>query len=473
MERRDSSSTSTEDGEDKNIRRERSPGKRSTKLTRRMEAVRSIQEGSKTPSRQQDRSGSPRRLRAGSSGSFRAGSPMRLRAGSSGDEGSGRMMNPRKTSSVSRRPGPSVSRAGSIYRQRGQPEWSTRTESEDESGSSATVSRRCSDSDSGVNLSPVTNYKGGILPIRTQPSPRPDHQVSNQPGPCQDKPGPGSDKPGPGSDKPGPGSDKVGPCKPDRATSNPRCTESGSFTYSSSVPMAGLPLAGAVFGLCLGGPVGLVAGIKLGGVVAVGGSILGYTGAKVISEQRELRTYMDDHYKNYPEIFVSTPRAEAQRRRRGSVYTPPDTPRFPTSPVRGRGDIRQAPGLGKPPNSPTPLRRTNSVRVPSQKSVLVRQATVSQCSEFKYGKKDRHLPSPRQFRRFQDQTVLERESLASLLDKGRERRDNLDLPRDSSSPEMECVEFHSNSKKKRRKDFGMRTCSLPDVLEEDSLSNKS
>ena len=37
------------------IRRERSPGKRSTKLTRRMEAVRSIQEGSKTPSRQQDR----------------------------------------------------------------------------------------------------------------------------------------------------------------------------------------------------------------------------------------------------------------------------------------------------------------------------------------------------------------------------------------------------------------------------------
>ena len=65
-------------------------------------------------------------------------------------------------------------------------------------------------------------FTGGISPIRTQPSPRPDPQVSNQPGPCQDKPGPGSDKPGPGSDKPGPGHDKVGPCKPDRATSNPR-----------------------------------------------------------------------------------------------------------------------------------------------------------------------------------------------------------------------------------------------------------
>ena len=45
--------------------------------------------------------------------------------------------------------------------------------------------------------------------------------------------------------------------------------------YSSSVPMAGLPLAGAMMGLCLGGPVGVLAGVKLGGVAAVGGSLLG------------------------------------------------------------------------------------------------------------------------------------------------------------------------------------------------------
>jgi hypothetical protein len=32
-----------------------------------------------------------------------------------------------------------------------------------------------------------------------------------------------------------------------------------------------------------------MAGIKLGGVAAVGGSILGYSGAKVISQHRELR----------------------------------------------------------------------------------------------------------------------------------------------------------------------------------------
>lgn len=55
--------------------------------------------------------------------------------------------------------------------------------------------------------------------------------------------------------------------------------------------MAGLPLVGA----CV-----LVvqwAGAKLGGVAAVGGSILGYTRAMVIKEHRELRTYIDDHYK--------------------------------------------------------------------------------------------------------------------------------------------------------------------------------
>ena len=35
------------------------------------------------------------------------------------------------------------------------------------------------------------------------------------------------------------------------------------------------PMAGAFFGTCLGGPVGLLAGVKIGGLAAVGGSILG------------------------------------------------------------------------------------------------------------------------------------------------------------------------------------------------------
>ena len=103
--------------------------------------------------------------------------------------------------------------------------------------------------------------------------------------------------------------------------------------------MAGLPLAGAMFGLCLGGPVGLLAGVKLGGVAAVGGSILGYTGASVIKEQRDIRKHIDDHYKNDPDLFVRTPRQEAAiNRRRLSEQTPPGTPRLGrTGSMPGRG----------------------------------------------------------------------------------------------------------------------------------------
>ena len=52
---------------------------------------------------------------------------------------------------------------------------------------------------------------------------------------------------------------------------------------------AGLPAAGALLGLCVGGPVGILAGAKLGSLAALGGSILGFTGASIIREQREMR----------------------------------------------------------------------------------------------------------------------------------------------------------------------------------------
>ena len=35
------------------------------------------------------------------------------------------------------------------------------------------------------------------------------------------------------------------------------------------------PMAGAVLGSCLGGPVGFLAGVKIGGLAAVGGGIFG------------------------------------------------------------------------------------------------------------------------------------------------------------------------------------------------------
>ena len=34
-------------------------------------------------------------------------------------------------------------------------------------------------------------------------------------------------------------------------------------------------MAGAILGTCLGGPVGFLAGVKIGGLAAVGGSIFG------------------------------------------------------------------------------------------------------------------------------------------------------------------------------------------------------
>ena len=35
------------------------------------------------------------------------------------------------------------------------------------------------------------------------------------------------------------------------------------------------PMAGAILGTCVGGPVGLLAGVKIGGLAAIGGSIFG------------------------------------------------------------------------------------------------------------------------------------------------------------------------------------------------------
>ena len=75
---------------------------------------------------------------------------------------------------------------------------------------------------------------------------------------------------------------------------------------------------------------GLLAGMKLGGVAAVGGSLLGYAGATAIQDQvtrrspkvnllitfllllqQSTRDYIDSHYKSNPEVYVSSPRKDA------------------------------------------------------------------------------------------------------------------------------------------------------------------
>ena len=56
--------------------------------------------------------------------------------------------------------------------------------------------------------------------------------------------------------------------------------------FSNSGSAAAVPMAGAVLvGTCLGGPVGLLAGLKIGAFVGLGGSLLGYSTANMMGEQ--------------------------------------------------------------------------------------------------------------------------------------------------------------------------------------------
>lgn len=55
------------------------------------------------------------------------------------------------------------------------------------------------------------------------------------------------------------------------------------------------PMAGALLGTCLGGPVGLLAGLKVGGIAAIGCGFLGFTGGAAIknSEAQQARDQLD------------------------------------------------------------------------------------------------------------------------------------------------------------------------------------
>lgn len=44
---------------------------------------------------------------------------------------------------------------------------------------------------------------------------------------------------------------------------------------ASAYKVAAYPIAGAMLGTCIGGPIGLIAGLKIGGLAAVGCGILG------------------------------------------------------------------------------------------------------------------------------------------------------------------------------------------------------
>lgn len=48
---------------------------------------------------------------------------------------------------------------------------------------------------------------------------------------------------------------------------------------------AAYPLMGAIIGTCVAGPLGLLAGLKTGGILAFGGGVLGFTGGKILKKE--------------------------------------------------------------------------------------------------------------------------------------------------------------------------------------------
>ena len=238
--------------------------------------------------------------------------------------------------------------------------------------------------------------------------------------------------------------------------------------------MAGLPLVGAMFGLCLGGPVGVLAGAKLGGVAAVGGSILGYTGAMVIKEQRELRTYIDDHYKREPELYVLSPREENLLSRRMSVRSPAE----PATTRHLPGQRGGAGGAGGPPyyrRGPAGYRRPSTTS--SHASSLPSSPAVKRRGGQPAGQLKRTAtPRPGQYRRLGDLTREEQRSVLSLIcsqeGAGEDRAcqsclqdQHVLLPAITLSP--------PDRRSVRASRVKARTSSLPDVLEEDNISVKS
>lgn len=47
------------------------------------------------------------------------------------------------------------------------------------------------------------------------------------------------------------------------------------------------PITGALIGTCIGGPVGLLAGLKIGGLAALGGTVLGFAGGSGLKKWQQ------------------------------------------------------------------------------------------------------------------------------------------------------------------------------------------
>lgn len=77
------------------------------------------------------------------------------------------------------------------------------------------------------------------------------------------------------------------------------------FLQAAKYKLAALPVAGALIGGMVGGPIGLLAGFKVAGIAAaLGGGVLGFTGGKLI--QRKKQKMMEKLTSSCPDLPSQT-----------------------------------------------------------------------------------------------------------------------------------------------------------------------
>lgn len=66
------------------------------------------------------------------------------------------------------------------------------------------------------------------------------------------------------------------------------------YIFSFRLKAVAYPVTGAFLGGVIGGPIGLVAGLKIGGIAAIGCAIAGYTGGRFLNKIRKEETLSDE-----------------------------------------------------------------------------------------------------------------------------------------------------------------------------------
>ena len=227
--------------------------------------------------------------------------------------------------------------------------------------------------------------------------------------------------------------------------------ESCGGSSSAPSPMASLPLAGAVFGLCLGGPVGLMAGAKLGGVAAIGGSILGYAGASVIKEQKEMRRFMEEYKKKEQELQARE--------------TDTTTANTSIRPIARRGQK-------KTNLSPEARRRKRAQR--QHKLAIMHPNSPGSEEKVCLKRQPPHLQL-RHFRNMGDLSEEEQRSIVALIKKEDPVVETKTLIVTAivcdAHTDNDATEDTYKSKKKHQEKVFSRTASLPAVLEEEQINS--